>query len=249
MQLRNQRHAWASREQDTSKAKENLNNLDTKALGREVRSACASGYVTVPAIAMGGVLAAILVRTINANSDEFENGCRLKRVKDTKTGVASTADSVSMFTKKCWSRRSSRGIDAGLACGHGHVKRMESADAAQRRGTVECPREKIEESVRQVDWRVLSAHRSVKQTTFHNRTVHRSQAKSCQGSSVECSDRTWRNDSEAGVDRPPWLFEFGDENVVLNAEEECGDSRVWYEYFPVATRDVLSYALVSPEFF
>ena len=28
-----------------------------------------------------------------------------------------------------------------------------------------------------------------------------------------------------------------------------GDSHVWYEYIPVATRDVLSYALVSPESF
>ena len=37
--------------------------------------------------------------------------------------------------------------------------------------------------------------------------------------------------------------------TVLNAEEECGDSRVWYKYFPVATRDVLSYAPVSPESF
>ena len=35
----------------------------------------------------------------------------------------------------------------------------------------------------------------------------------------------------------------------LNAEEECGDSRVWYEYFLVATRDVLSSALVTPESF
>ena len=31
--------------------------------------------------------------------------------------------------------------------------------------------------------------------------------------------------------------------------EKCGDSRVWYEYFLVVTRDVLSYALVSPECF
>ena len=46
--------AWVSREQDTSKVKENLNNLDTKALGKEVISSCASGYVTVPAIALGG---------------------------------------------------------------------------------------------------------------------------------------------------------------------------------------------------
>ena len=122
-----------SREQDASKAKENLNNLDTKALGREVISSCASGYLR-------GVVVAILVRTINANSNEFENGCHLKQAKDTKTGVASTADSVSMFMKKYWSRRSSRENNAGLACGHEQVKRVESADAAQRRGTVECPR-------------------------------------------------------------------------------------------------------------
>ena len=150
---------WVSREQDTSKVKENLNNLDTKALGREVISSYASGCVTIPAIALGGVLAAIWVRTINANSDEFEDG--LKRVKDTKTGVASTAGSVSKFMWKCWSRRSSRENNAGLACGHEQVKRLESADAAQRRGTVECSRQKIEKEY---------AQRLVKQGTFHNRT-------------------------------------------------------------------------------
>ena len=108
--------------QGTSKAKENLNNLDTKALGREVMSSCASGHVTIPAITLRGVVVAISVRTINANSNEFENGCHLKQAKDTKTGVASTADSVSMSMKKCWSRRSSR-ENAGLACGHEQVKR------------------------------------------------------------------------------------------------------------------------------
>ena len=51
------------------------------------------------------MVVATLVRMLNANSEEFGNGCHLKRVKDTKTGVASTADSVSTFTKKCWSRR------------------------------------------------------------------------------------------------------------------------------------------------
>ena len=66
--------------------------------------------------------------------------CHLKQAKDTKTGVASTADSVSTFMKKCWSRRSSRENNAGLACGNEQVKRVESADAAQCRGTVECPR-------------------------------------------------------------------------------------------------------------
>ena len=157
--------------QGTSKAKENLNNLDTKALGREVMSRCASGYVTIPAITLRGVVVAISVRTINANSNEFENGCHLKLAKDTKTGVASTADSVSMSMKKCWSRRSSRENNAGLACGHEQVKRVGSADAAQRRHTVECPRQKIEESARQVDWRVLSAHRWVRLRTFYNRST------------------------------------------------------------------------------
>ena len=128
-----------SREQNASKVRENLNNLDTKALGREVTSGYASGYVTIPAIALGAVLTAILVQKINVSSDEFKDGCHLKRVKDTKTGAASTADSVSKFMRKCWSRRSSRENKAGLACGHEQVKRLESADAAQRRGTVECP--------------------------------------------------------------------------------------------------------------
>ena len=68
----------------------------------------------------------------------------------------------SLLMKKCWSWRSSRENNAGLACGHEQVKRVESADAAQRRGTVQCPRYRIEESARQVDWRVLSALRSVR---------------------------------------------------------------------------------------
>ena len=70
--------AWVSQEQHASKVRENLNNLDTKALGREVISSYASGYVTIPAIALGGVLAAILVRTTNANSDEFKDVVLLK---------------------------------------------------------------------------------------------------------------------------------------------------------------------------
>ena len=107
--------------------------------------------MTIPAIASGSVPAEILVRTINANSDEFKDGCHLERVRDTKTGEASTADSVSKFMRKCWSRRSSRENNAGLARDHKQVKRLESADVAQGRGTVECPKQKIEESARQVD--------------------------------------------------------------------------------------------------
>ena len=45
--------AWVSREQNASKVRENLNNLDTKALGREAISSYASGFVTIPAIALG----------------------------------------------------------------------------------------------------------------------------------------------------------------------------------------------------
>ena len=41
---------------------------------------------------------------------------------------------------ECWSRRSSRRNDAGLACGHDQTQRVESANAAQRRGVVEHQR-------------------------------------------------------------------------------------------------------------
>ena len=41
---------------------------------------------------------------------------------------------------KCWSRRSSRRNDAGLACGQEQIQRVKSADAVQRRGAVEHPR-------------------------------------------------------------------------------------------------------------
>ena len=77
--------ARVAREQDTPEAKESLNNLGTKALGWEVISSCASGYVTILAITLRGVVVAILVRTINANSNEFENGCHLKREKRTRS--------------------------------------------------------------------------------------------------------------------------------------------------------------------
>ena len=44
-------------------------------------------------------------------------------------------------------------------------------------------------------------------------------------------------------------MKIGDEHAVLNAEEEWGDSRAWYEYILVETRDVSSYASVTPESF
>ena len=58
----------------------------------------------------------------------------------------------------------SRGSDAGLACGQEHLQRVESADAAQRWGAVEHPKVGNREERRQVDWRVLSAHKWVRQS-------------------------------------------------------------------------------------
>ena len=57
-----------------------------------------------------------------------------------------------------------RECEAGLACGHEQLQRVESADAAQRWGAGNQER-----SVRQVDWRVLGAHRWVRQRASHNR--------------------------------------------------------------------------------
>ena len=73
---------------------------------------------------------------------------------------------------KCWSRRSSRRNDAGLACGHEQIQRVESASVSQRRGAVEHPRsEEREECVRQVDWRMFSAHRWVRQSTSRSKST------------------------------------------------------------------------------
>ena len=51
------------------------------------------------------------------------------------------SDWINLHTRdESWSRRSSRRNDAGLACGHEEIQRVESANAAQRRGAVEHPR-------------------------------------------------------------------------------------------------------------
>ena len=184
--------AWVSREQDPSKAKENLNNLDTKALGGEVISSCASRYATIPAITLRGVVVAILVRTINVKSNEFENGCHLKQAKDTKMGVASSADSVSMFMTKCWSRRSSRENKSVWS------RRMRPSAEAQSSAR---DRKSKRVRVRSIVYSVRTDGRD--RERFTTRVLHKSQTKACQASSVECSDKTWRNASEAGVDRPP----------------------------------------------
>ena len=51
------------------------------------------------------------------------------------------SDWVNLYIRdECWSRRSSRRNDAGLACGHEQIQCVESAIEAQRRGAVEHPR-------------------------------------------------------------------------------------------------------------
>ena len=127
---------------------------------------------------------------MNANSSEFENGCHLKQAKDTKTGVSSTADLVSMFVKKCWSRRMSRENTAGLACGHEQVKRVESVDAAPTPRHSRVP--EIEHRRECASGRLtctLCAQMGETENVFTTGVLHRSQTKACQASSVECSDR------------------------------------------------------------
>ena len=56
----------------------------------------------------------------------------------------------------------------------------------------------IERSVRQVDWRVLRAHRWVRQRASHNRSSPCPQV-----TDHGCSDENGVDCSEVGVDRPP----------------------------------------------
>ena len=56
------------------------------------------------------------------------------------TGMMETTGSTRHIRDDCWNRRSRRRNDAGLACGHEQLQRVESANAAQRRGAVEHPR-------------------------------------------------------------------------------------------------------------
>ena len=64
---------------------------------------------------------------------------------------------------ECWSRRSSRRNDAGLACGH------ESRPSAEMQSSTRDHNN--EKSVRQVDWPVLNAHRWVKQSASRSRST------------------------------------------------------------------------------
>ena len=84
---------------------------------------------------------------------------------------------------ECWSRRSSRRNDAGLAHGHEQIQRVESANAAEVQWSTRD--QKNGKSVRQVDWRLLSALRWVRQSDIHG-----SRTKACLTSTSDavCDD-------------------------------------------------------------
>ena len=65
---------------------------------------------------------------------------------------------------ECWGRRICRGYDTGLAGGHEQVQWVESADAVQRWGAVECVRTNVEQCAQMVRQRI-SHNRSTLQVT------------------------------------------------------------------------------------
>ena len=105
--------------------------------------------------------------------------------------------------------RSSRKSDAGLACGHDQLQRVESADAAQRWGAVEHPKAGNREEC--ASGRLACAQcaqmgeaESVSQQAgvLH---IHRSRttARRASANDVACIDENGVDCSEVGVDRPP----------------------------------------------
>ena len=67
---------------------------------------------------------------------------------------------------ECWSRRSSRGNDVGLACGHEQIQRVGNRGPEPK--CSRAPEIRRTKRVRQVDWRMLSAHRWVRQSASHS---------------------------------------------------------------------------------
>ena len=104
-----------------------------------------------------------LARTASASDEVIVNGHFSKRVNGTTTGVMEATDSISTFAVNAGAGGAVAG-DAGLACGHEQAQWLQSADAALRCSAVEHPKAGNRE-----EWRVLSAHRWVRQRMSHNR--------------------------------------------------------------------------------
>ena len=81
-----------------------------------------------------------LTRADSVSDEAIVSGYWFKRWNG-ESDCSSESDWINLCIRhKCWSRRSSRRNDAGLACGHEQIQRVESANAAQRRGAVEHQR-------------------------------------------------------------------------------------------------------------
>ena len=111
-----------------------------------------------------------LARTASASDEVNVNGYWSKRVNGTTTGVMEATDSISTFAENAGA--------GGAVAGAMLVWRVAMSSCSvwsqQMRpsaGVQLSTREReIERSVRQVDWRVLSAHGWVRQRASHNRS-------------------------------------------------------------------------------
>ena len=144
-------------------AKENPSDLGTKVPENEPKSDHVSRLGIVAAISRFAVLwttraklnclddSCKLTRADSASDEAIVSGYWFKRWNgesdwNGESGWNGGSDWISLCIRdKCWSRRSSRRSDAGLACGHEQIQRVESANAAQHRGAVERPRSKERE--------------------------------------------------------------------------------------------------------
>ena len=104
---------------------------------------------------------AILRRILRWSTDDVHETTDVERVECSADLLEVKGAKMSSKSSPWITGRDTLGLSAtaetSTSRGHKQVNRLESADAAQRRGTVECPKQKIEESARQVDC-VYSVH-------------------------------------------------------------------------------------------
>ena len=149
-----------------------------------------------------------LVRTASAGDDVIVSEYWFKRMKGTTPGIVKTTGSISTFVANAG--------EGGAVARAMLVWRvaMSSSRRGPALGSSRSPESGKSRRVRQVDWRVLSAHRWVRQRPSHNRRTPQvmdhgllSEHQRC---CMHCRFRRGACDE--------------------HAEEECGDSRTWCEY-------------------
>ena len=112
--------------------KENPSDLGTKVLEREAMANCVRKLATRPREHF-----ARCDRCGPDTSDQCEQRCDYGWVLFDTSGKHNSWSGEHGWLSlhihdECWGRRSCRGYDAGLACGHEQVQRLESVDAVQR---------------------------------------------------------------------------------------------------------------------